>query len=96
MAHPLDDRDVVRDEEIGKAHTRLKVEHQIDHLCLDRDVERRNRLVGNNQLGPKRKRAGDADALPLTTGKLMRKARSHVCRQPDTNQQIGNPVARLR
>ena len=39
MAHPLDDCDVMGDEEKSEAHARLKVEHQIDDLCLNRDVE---------------------------------------------------------
>src|SRR2546429_8672632 len=64
--------------------------------CALTETSSRDRLVGNDQPGPERKRAGDADALALTAGELVRKARRQVCRQPDTNQQIGNLVARLR
>jgi hypothetical protein len=37
----------------------------LSHLRLHADVERRHRLVGDEQLGLERDRAGDADALAL-------------------------------
>jgi hypothetical protein len=40
---------------------------------LDRHVERRDRLVGNDQLRIQRECARDRDALALTAGKLVRK-----------------------
>ena len=52
-------------EEIGKAHAGLKVEHQIDDLRFHRDVERGHGLVGDDQLRPERERARNADALAL-------------------------------
>ena len=47
---------------------------QVDDLRLDRHVERRDRLVGHDQLRVERERAGDADALPLAAGELVRVA----------------------
>ena len=38
----LDDGDIVRDEQIADLRRRLKIEHEIDDLGLDRDVQRRN------------------------------------------------------
>jgi hypothetical protein len=43
-------------------------------ICLDRDVERRDRLVADDQLRVHRQGARDADALPLAAGELVRKA----------------------
>ena len=40
------DREVVRDEEERDAGLRPQVVQEIQDLCLDRDVERRDRLVG--------------------------------------------------
>ena len=45
VADVLDDREVVRDEQIGEAVLALQVDQQVDDLRLDRDVERRDRLV---------------------------------------------------
>ena len=50
VADALDHGHVVRDEEIGEPELRLQVEHQVEHLRLDRHIERRNRLVGDDQL----------------------------------------------
>ena len=40
-------------------------------LRLDRDVEGRDRLVGDDELGREREGAGDADALALAAGELV-------------------------
>ena len=44
------DREVVRDEEIGQPEVALQVLEQVEDLRLDRDVERGDRLVGDEQL----------------------------------------------
>ena len=44
-------REVVRDEEIGEAAAALQVLHQVEDLRLHRDVERRGRLVADQELG---------------------------------------------
>ena len=51
MADVLHDREIVRDEEVGDAEFSLQVDHQVDHLRLHRNVERRDRLVGNDDAG---------------------------------------------
>ena len=45
----VDDREVVRDEEIGEAEPLLQVAHQVQHLRLHRDVERGRRLVADEE-----------------------------------------------
>ena len=62
------------DEQVGQAELLLQVFEQVDDLGLDRDVERRDRLVGDDEIGVGRERAGDADALPLAAGELVRVA----------------------
>ena len=68
----MDDRQVMGDEQIGQAEFVAKIHHQVEDLGLDRDVERGYGLIGDDQLRTHRERPGDADALPLATGKLMR------------------------
>ena len=65
------DRQVVRDEQERDVEFLLQVLQQVDDLGLDGDVERRDGLVGHQQLGVERERAGDADALTLTAGELV-------------------------
>ena len=50
----------------------LKVEQEVDDLRLHRDVEGRDELVGDQHLRLDGKRAGDADALALAAGELVR------------------------
>src|SRR5690348_8042842 len=45
----LDHRKIVRDEDVSEAETLLEIHQQIDHLRLDRYVERRYRLVADEQ-----------------------------------------------
>ncbi len=61
---------------------------QVDDLRLDRDVERRHGLVEHDQLGIERERAGDADALPLTAGELVREPVRVLGAEADRPQQL--------
>jgi hypothetical protein len=66
-----DDRQVVRDEDVGKAELLLQVLHQIDDLRLNRHVERTDRLVGDDDLRVGCKGPRDADPLPLPSRELV-------------------------
>ncbi len=60
----------------------LDLLEQLQHLRLHRHVERRHRLVGDQQLGVHRQRARDADALALAaarTGADSGRARWRPC-----------------
>ncbi len=66
------DGQVVRDEDVRQVELALQVFQQVDDLGLDGYVQRRNRLVADDELRPQRDRARDADALSLATGELVR------------------------
>ena len=72
----------------------LQVLQQVDHLRLDRDVQRRDRLVADDQLGRTGERAGDADALALAARELVRIAVRVVGPQADGLQQVERLLAR--
>ena len=93
-----DDREVVRDEDVGEAELLLQVLHQVDHLRLDRHVERADRLVGDDDLRVGRERARDADALALAAGELVRVAVDVPRREADLLEQppTRDPRARPR
>ena len=55
-----DDRDVVRDEEIGNAEAIPEVGKQVDDRSLHRYVERRHRLVADDEARP----VASARAMP--------------------------------
>ena len=73
-ASDVDDREVVADEQRREAELALQLAEQLEHARLHRDVERRGRLVGDQQLGLERERAREARALPLPAGELVRVA----------------------
>ncbi len=50
----------------------LQVLEKVEDLRLDRDVERRYRLVADQQVRAEREGAGDADALALAAGEAVR------------------------
>jgi hypothetical protein len=89
MADVLDDRDVVRDEQIGEPEIALQIDEQVDDLRLHRHVERRYRLVADNEARPQRQGAGNPDALTLTAGEFVRVAVERLGPEPDLLCQLG-------
>ena len=68
----LDDGEVVRDDDVGQLVHPLQLAHQVEDLRLDRDVECRDGLVGDDQLRVQRERPGQPDALALPARELVR------------------------
>ena len=69
-----DHREVMCDEYVGQPELVLELLEQVDHLRLDRDVERRHRLVEQNQLRIDRQRSSDPDSLSLAARELVGEA----------------------
>jgi hypothetical protein len=65
-------REVVRHEEIRQPELGLEVLEQIQDLGLDRDVQGRDRLVGDHQPGPERLLLGLPLLRTLTAAPLTR------------------------
>ena len=91
-ADVLHDCEIVGDEQISQPELFLEIGKQIDDLRLDRDVERRYRLVADDQFRRYGERAGDADALALAAGEFMRVARAVVGIEADQRQQLDDAV----
>src|SRR6266481_10144863 len=72
VAEILHDIEVVADEEVGEAELGLEIDQHVQHLRLDRLVERRHRLVEDDQTWPERQGARDVDALALAARQLVR------------------------
>ena len=68
----LDDAKVVTDEQVGQIKPRTQIHEQVQDLRLDRDIQRRDGFIADQEFRLHRKGAGDADALALAAGELMR------------------------
>jgi hypothetical protein len=93
VRYPFDQGQVVRDKQIGDAGSPLNILQQVDDLRLDRNIERRDRLVEYQDLRLDRERARDTGALALAAGQLVRIAIEVVARQADTFEQFGDLAA---
>ena len=91
-----DDGEVVRDEQVGERELLLQLLEQVDDLRLDRDVERRDRLVRHDEVGVQGQRPGQADALALAAGELVRVAAGRVRGRPtiSSSSAARRPAAR--
>ena len=85
------------DEEIGQAEFALQVDQQIEHLRLDRLVERGDGLVEDDKPRRQRQRPRDVDALALAAGNLVRIAVGESFGpQADLAEQFARQRARRR
>src|ERR1035437_8136713 len=91
---PLDDREVVRDEQIREAVVALQPRQQRQHLRLHRHVERRYGLVEHDELRLDGKRPRDRDALALSAGELVRELCGVARAQPDLLERSRHPRVR--
>ena len=72
MAHRFDDGEVVANEDERQTPIALQVEKQIQNLRLNRNVERRDGFVANQQVRTGDQGAGNVQTLPLTAGEFVR------------------------
>ena len=76
-----DDWQAVRDQQISKREIALQILQQLKNLRTHGNVERGDRLVGNDQAWAQDQGSRDADALSLPAGKFVRVARERVFSQ---------------
>ena len=67
---------------------------QVDDAGLDADVERRHRLVEHDETRLEGQRPGDADALALAAGELVRVAVAVLGGEADSRAAVGDPLRR--
>ncbi len=90
-----DHGEIVCDEQVGQPEVLLQLDEQVEDLGLDRDVERRHRLVGDDQLRPQDERAGDPDALALPAAELVRVAAQGLRPEPDALERVDDSIGPL-
>jgi len=93
VARGLDDREIVGDEQVTEPQLLGQRRKQAEDLRLDAHVERRHRLVQNEQVGFRGKGASDGDSLGLATGEFARKALEQRGRQTNEIEQFFDAFA---
>ena len=94
IAEVLDHGEVVGHEEQREVEATLEVAQQVQDLALDRHVEGRDGLVGDEEPGLHRERAGDPDALALAARELMGVPAVVVALEPDQLERLVDAVRR--
>ena len=79
---------VMGDKDVGQAQLLLQRFEQVDDLCLNRNIQRRNRLIADNQLWVAGQGAGNAQALALATAHLVGVALAHFGNHLNRGQQF--------
>ena len=95
VAYEAHNTQIVRYEQVGEAVLLLQLAHQIEHLCADGYVQRAYGFICNYELRLHYQRAGYADTLTLTAGKLMREAAGKFGKQTNVQQRLLNHFAAL-
>ena len=66
-----DDQKIMCDEQIGQSQFLLQFIKHVDNLRLDGNIQRRYRLVADDEFGIDSQRSCNTDTLSLSAGKLM-------------------------
>ena len=88
----LNDAEIMTDEQVGEPEFLLQILQQVQHLRPHRHIERRHRLITDDQFRTRREGTSDGDALALAAGELMRIALRRLGPQPDGFQQFGDAI----
>ena len=90
VAHVINDPKVMRNKHITDAQIFLNLLHIVQNLSLNRQIQRGNGFIGNNQLRVGSNCSRNTDALSLTAGKLVRKLVHCFFLQTDDVKQLCN------
>src|SRR6185437_1765093 len=96
VAHVPNDPEIVGDEDVGQLELPLEIVQEVQHLGLDRDVERRDRFVSHDQLRVQGERPGDPDPLALPTRELVREPVVVLRGEADRLEQLLHARSTLR
>jgi len=95
LRHVADHAEVVRDDRYVSPSRLLQLVQQVEHLRLDRHVERGDGLVEHDEARAERERTGDPDALALAAGEAARVALGEPPAELDEVEQLGDAPSAL-
>src|SRR5262249_42768364 len=81
------DGQVVGDEDVADVQLVAQFAEEVDHLCLDGDVQGGDRFVGDDELRLDGEGSGDAHALTLAAGQLVGVGLGDADRKTDAVEQ---------
>src|ERR1700758_4686831 len=81
----------MRDKQVSETELALELREQIDDLSAYAHVEGRDGFVTDDEFGTQGERAGDPDALALSTRKFVRIARARGFVEAYSMEQFGDP-----
>ena len=90
VRHVAHHGEVVCHEEVREPELLLELAQEVEDLGLDRHVDGRYGLVENNELGPEREGARDADALALAARELSRLGARVLGPEPDELEELSD------
>ena len=96
VADVLHHRQIVGDEQERQVQLLLQVAQQVQDLGLNRDIQRRDGFVADDEVRLQCQCAGDADALTLAARELMGKQVPLVGTQPHRREQLRDPFLAFR
>ena len=96
IAHMVDHRQIVPDDDVGHAKFLLQLQQQIQHLGLHRDIQRADRLVGHDQARARDDGPRNGDALALAARKGVRVALRILGAQAHLFQGLGHAFVDFR
>ena len=83
------------DKQIRQPALFLQLGKQVQHLRADGDIQRADRLVGDDEIRLHDQRPRNADALPLPAGKFVRKPAGKFGQQAHVGQRTVNLLPAL-
>ena len=86
---------IMCDKQIRGSCLLLDILHQVDCLCLNGHIQRRDAFVRNDELGVHDEGAGNAHALTLTAGELVGVALSVLRGKADLGKDLFHLFAAL-
>jgi len=90
FADEADDVEIVRNEEISNPKFLAKIQQQVHNLCLDRDIERAQRLITNDEVRFESECSGNAYPLTLPPAEFVRVARHAIRAKSYLVEQLSN------
>ena len=87
---------IMCDKQIRGSCLLLDILHQVNDLCLNGNVQRRDTLICNDQFRVHDQRSRNSDTLSLSTGKLMRITARMLRRKSNLCQNIFDLFLTLR
>ena len=91
VAETAHDQQVMADEQHRQAKLGPQIREEPDDLRLDRDVQRGDRFIGDQEVGRGRQGPGNANPLALAAREFVREARGMRRIEPHLNQQRREP-----